>query len=102
MGKRPVSSIVRQSSTGHATNIIGGLAVGMERCTVLPVIVFGSRYFLAHICAGIMRISNCGGGYDVHPAMRLAPVRGPVRIMQAVSRNEPTSGRVRGRTDILE
>ena len=25
MGKRPVNSIVRQSSTGHATNIIGGL-----------------------------------------------------------------------------
>jgi K(+)-stimulated pyrophosphate-energized sodium pump len=38
MGKRPVMSIVRQSSTGHATNIIGGLAIGMES-TVLPIIV---------------------------------------------------------------
>src|SRR5690606_32919495 len=38
MGKRPVQSIIRQSSTGHATNIIGGLSVGMES-TVLPIIV---------------------------------------------------------------
>jgi K(+)-stimulated pyrophosphate-energized sodium pump len=27
MGKRPVLSIIRQSSNGHATNVIGGLAL---------------------------------------------------------------------------
>ena len=37
MGKRPVSSIVRQSDTGAATNIIGGLSVGMES-TLVPTI----------------------------------------------------------------
>ena len=65
MGKRPVLSIVRQSSTGHATNIIGGLAVGMESGTVLPIIVFGNRYFLAHIYAqDYTGVTICGGRYD--------------------------------------
>ena len=38
MGKRPVLSIIRQSSTGHATNVIGGLSIGMES-TFLPILV---------------------------------------------------------------
>lgn len=35
MGKKPVNSIVQQSSTGHATNIIGGLAMGIDRKSVV-------------------------------------------------------------------
>jgi K(+)-stimulated pyrophosphate-energized sodium pump len=35
MGRRPVDSIVQKSGTGHGTNVIGGLAMGMES-TVFP------------------------------------------------------------------
>ena len=64
MGKRPVLGIIRQSSTGHATNIIAGLAVGMES-TVLPILVLVRRAFMGLIsfCRFIWR-SNCGGGND--------------------------------------
>src|SRR5690606_31291854 len=56
MGKRPVDSIVRQSSTGHATNIIGGLAVGMES-TLLPILVLASGIFLSYWCAGLYGVA---------------------------------------------
>ena len=51
MGKRPVLSIIRQSSTGHATNVIGGLAVGMES-TFLPILVLASGIWGSYACAG--------------------------------------------------
>ena len=51
MGKRPVLSIIKQSATGHATNIIGGLAVGMES-TVLPILVLAGGIYGAYEFAG--------------------------------------------------
>ncbi len=52
---RPVKSISRASETGHATNIIEGLAVGMQ-ATALPVIVIAAGILIAHHFAGLYGI----------------------------------------------
>jgi K(+)-stimulated pyrophosphate-energized sodium pump len=51
----PVKSISRSSQTGHATNIIEGLAVGMQ-ATALPVIVIAAGILVAHHFAGLYGI----------------------------------------------
>src|SRR5712671_1111732 len=52
---RPVRSVAQASTTGHATNIIQGLAVSMEAC-FLPVLV---------ICVGIIVAYSCGGLFGI-------------------------------------
>ena len=47
----PVKSIAEASRTGHATNIIAGLAFGM-RATALPVIVIAVGIVGAYYAAG--------------------------------------------------
>jgi K(+)-stimulated pyrophosphate-energized sodium pump len=51
----PVKSISRSSQTGHATNIIEGLAVGMQ-ATAAPVIVIAAGILLANHFAGLYGI----------------------------------------------
>jgi K(+)-stimulated pyrophosphate-energized sodium pump len=51
----PVKSISSSSQTGHATNIISGLAVGMQ-ATALPVIVIAAGILVAHHFAGLYGI----------------------------------------------
>jgi K(+)-stimulated pyrophosphate-energized sodium pump len=48
---KPVKLIARASQTGHATNIIAGLAIGMQ-ATVLPVIVIATGIVGAYYAAG--------------------------------------------------
>ncbi len=71
MGKRPVLSIVRQSSTGHATNIIGGLAVGMES-TFLPILVLAGGIYGSYYCAGLYGVAIAAAGMMATTAMQLA------------------------------
>ena len=51
----PVKSISKASQTGHATNIIEGLAVGMQ-ATAAPVIVIAIGILVAHHFAGLYGI----------------------------------------------
>jgi len=52
---RPVKLISSASQTGHATNIISGLAVGMQ-ATALPVVVLAAGILVAHHFAGLYGI----------------------------------------------
>jgi K(+)-stimulated pyrophosphate-energized sodium pump len=52
----PVKSIASASRTGHATNIIEGLAVGMQ-ATAAPVIVIAAGILIAHHFAGLYGIA---------------------------------------------
>lgn len=53
---RPVRSIARASETGHGTNIITGLSVGMES-TALPIVVIVAGILLAYYFSGLYGIA---------------------------------------------
>lgn len=71
MGKRPVLTIVRQSGTGHATNVIGGLAVGMES-TLLPILVLAGGIYGSYAFAGLYGVAIAAAGMMATTAMQLA------------------------------
>ena len=71
MGKRPVLSIIRQSSTGHATNIIAGLSVGMES-TVLPILVLAAGIYGSFHFAGFYGVAIAAAGMMATTAMQLS------------------------------
>jgi K(+)-stimulated pyrophosphate-energized sodium pump len=71
IGKRPVNTIVRQSGTGHATNVIGGLAVGMES-TFLPILVLAGGIYGSYALAGLYGVAIAAAGMMATTAMQLA------------------------------
>ena len=103
MGKKPVMTIVQQSDTGHATNIIGGLSLGMES-TVIPIIILAAGIFGAHYFAGLYGVAIAASGMMATTAMQLA-IDGFGPIADNAGGIAEMSGlpeEVRGRTDILD
>ncbi|MEO6905301.1 MAG: sodium-translocating pyrophosphatase [Ginsengibacter sp.] len=103
MGRRPVLTIVRQSSTGHATNIIGGLAVGMES-TLFPILVLASGIYLSYYCAGLYGVAIASAGMMATTAMQLAiDAFGPIADNAGgIAEMCELPKEVRERTDILD
>lgn len=103
MGKRPVLSIIRQSSTGHATNIIGGLAIGMES-TTLPIIVLAGGIWGSYQCAGLYGVAIAAAGMMATTAMQLAiDAFGPIADNAGgIAEMSELPSDVREKTDILD
>jgi K(+)-stimulated pyrophosphate-energized sodium pump len=103
MGKRPVMSIVRQSGTGHATNVIGGLAVGMES-TFLPILVLAAGIWGSYECAGLYGVSIAAAGMMATTAMQLAiDAFGPIADNAGgIAEMSELPKEVREKTDVLD
>jgi len=103
MGKRPVLSIVRQSDTGAATNIIGGLSVGMES-TMVPTLILASGIAASYKCAGLYGVAIAAAGMMATTAMQLAiDAFGPIADNAGgIAEMSGLPKEVRQRTDILD
>jgi K(+)-stimulated pyrophosphate-energized sodium pump len=103
MGKRPVLSIIRQSATGHATNIIGGLAIGMES-TFLPILVLAAGIYGSFACAGLYGVAIAAAGMMATTAMQLAiDAFGPIADNAGgIAEMSELPKEVREKTDILD
>ncbi len=103
MGKRPVLSIIKQSATGHATNIIGGLAVGMES-TVLPILVLAGGIYGSYYFAGLYGVAIAAAGMMATTAMQLAiDAFGPIADNAGgIAEMSQLPEEVRHRTDNLD
>ena len=103
LGKGPVLDIVKNSSTGAATNIIAGLAVGMKS-TFLSVLLFAAAIYGSYELAGFYGVALAASAMMATTAMQLAiDAFGPIADNAGgVAEMSELDDHVRERTDILD
>jgi len=102
-GKGPVISIIRQSVTGAATNIIAGLSIGMMS-TALPAIVLGFAIIIAFNFGGLYGIAIAAVGMLSILGIQLAvDAYGPISDNAGgIAEMAELPKEVRSRTDKLD
>ena len=103
LGKKPVLDIVKNSSTGAATNIIAGLATGMIS-TASSIILFAVAIWGSYTLAGFYGVAIAASAMMATTAMQLAiDAFGPIADNAGgVAEMSELPDEVRERTDILD
>ncbi|MBT88484.1 MAG: sodium-translocating pyrophosphatase [Candidatus Marinimicrobia bacterium] len=102
-GTTPVLSIVKQSVTGPATNLIAGLGVGMQS-TAIPILILASSIMGAHYFAGLYGIAMAALGMLANTGIQLAvDAYGPISDNAGgIAEMAQLPEEVRERTDKLD
>jgi K(+)-stimulated pyrophosphate-energized sodium pump len=103
LGKKPVLNIVRNSSTGAATNIIAGLATGMKS-TFSSILLFALAIWGSYVLGGFYGVAIAASAMMATTAMQLAiDAFGPISDNAGgVAEMSELPKEVRERTDILD